>query len=246
MQTIIQYKGKKYLTDLSSGYDISIPLYSGHDNPNAFFLPEPQFIPFAEGDFIGSVSKGGPVNCENIFFNAHGNGTHTECIGHITPERITINSSLKNFFFVSRLISVPLFDHMITKKAVESIIGQHFPEALIIRTLPNTNDKQRRKYSGNNPAYCEPELCWWLAQNQVQHLLIDLPSVDPEQDEGALTAHKFFWQYPQQPRLNATITEMIFVPESVIDGSYLLNLQIASFESDASPSKPVLYQLQVQ
>jgi len=42
-------------------------------------------------------------------------------------------------------------------------------------------------------------------------------------------------------RLNCTITEMIFVEETVSDGSYILNLQIASFENDASPSKPVLY-----
>jgi hypothetical protein len=41
-------------------------------------------------------------------------------------------------------------------------------------------------------------------------------------------------------RLEATITEMIYVPDNVADGSYLLNLQIA-FENDASPSKPVLY-----
>jgi hypothetical protein len=27
----------------------------------------------------------------------------------------------------------------------------------------------------------------------------------------------------------------------VKDGAYLLNLQIASFENDASPSKPILY-----
>jgi hypothetical protein len=40
-------------------------------------------------------------------------------------------------------------------------------------------------------------------------------------------------------RLEATITEMIYVPDNVADGSYLLNLQIAS--NDASPSKPVLY-----
>jgi hypothetical protein len=32
-----------------------------------------------------------------------------------------------------------------------------------------------------------------------------------------------------------------FVSDEVKDGTYLLNLQIASFENDASPSKPVLY-----
>jgi hypothetical protein len=31
-------------------------------------------------------------------------------------------------------------------------------------------------------------------------------------------------------RLDATITEMIYVPDNVPDGSYLLNLQIASLK----------------
>jgi len=42
-------------------------------------------------------------------------------------------------------------------------------------------------------------------------------------------------------RINSTITEMIFVNDAVKDGSYLLNLQIAPFENDASPSKPILF-----
>ena len=36
---------------------------------------------------------------------------------------------------------------------------------------------------------------------------------------------------------------MIYVPNDIDDGMYLLNLQIASFENDASPSKPVLYRV---
>jgi hypothetical protein len=36
---------------------------------------------------------------------------------------------------------------------------------------------------------------------------------------------------------------MIFVDSSVNDGSYILNLQIASFENDASPSKPILFEI---
>ncbi len=43
--------------------------------------------------------------------------------------------------------------------------------------------------------------------------------------------------------MNATITEMIYVSDEVEDGDYILNLQIASFENDASPSKPVLYKI---
>jgi hypothetical protein len=43
--------------------------------------------------------------------------------------------------------------------------------------------------------------------------------------------------------MNATISEMIFVPGAVADGLYLLHLNIAPIESDASPSKPVLYKI---
>ena len=77
----------------------------------------------------------------------------------------------------------------------------------------------------------------------IDHLLIDLPSVDKEVDGGKLSAHHAFWQYPHNTKLERTITEMIYVSNTVYDGSYLLNLQIASFENDASPSKPLLFQL---
>ena len=80
----------------------------------------------------------------------------------------------------------------------------------------------------------------------MKHLLIDLPSVDREQDEGKVLAHHAFWQYPdtiKKERLDCTITELIFVDNTIKDGFYLLNLSIASFELDASPSKPILYSL---
>lgn len=63
----------------------------------------------------------------------------------------------------------------------------------------------------------------------VKHLLIDLPSIDKEKDEGRLEAHNAFWNTQGKVRMEATITEFIFVPNSVTDGSYLLNLQIAPF-----------------
>ena len=77
----------------------------------------------------------------------------------------------------------------------------------------------------------------------VQHLLIDLPSVDREEDGGELLSHHTFWQYPAATRENCTISELIFVDDKISDGLYLLNISIASFEIDVSPSKPVLYKL---
>ena len=83
----------------------------------------------------------------------------------------------------------------------------------------------------------------YIVEQGIEHLLIDLPSVDRESDEGKLLAHKAFWKFPNQIREQSTITELIYVPNKVKDGLFLLNIQIASFEIDASPSKPVLYKL---
>ena len=70
------------------------------------------------------------------------------------------------------------------------------PEALILRTLPNHRAKRTRHYSGTNPTYLEPALAEYLAEQHIEHLLLDLPSVDREEDGGQLLAHHAFWQYP--------------------------------------------------
>ena len=118
-------------------------------------------------------------------------------------------------------------------------------KAIIIRTLPNDNSKLTRNYSGQNPVYLEADAAGWLAQMGFEHLLIDLPSVDREEDGGALSAHHQWWNYPSNPRYHATITELIYIPSHLQDGHYLLNIQTASLTTDASPSKPCLYVLRL-
>ena len=117
-------------------------------------------------------------------------------------------------------------------------------EALIIRTIPNTDVKKTQQYNNTNWAYITEEAAKYLTTVGIKHLLIDLPSVDKERDEGKLLAHKAFWQHPEDTRFDATITEMIYTPNDVIDGTYLLNIQIANFVNDASPSKPILYKIE--
>lgn len=233
--------------DLSAPVDISLPLSAKTPGVNCFYAPPFQAEPLVAGNFTGSVLAGAPVNFFNVWLNPHGNGTHTECMGHISDQGYTINNCLKQFHFVARLLSIaperlPDGDLMITADALTRAMQTLDPvEALVLRTLPNDGDKRTRQYSGTNPPYLEAAAAAWMAQNGIKHLLIDLPSVDRESDGGALAAHKAFWQYPGEDRLDCTITELIFVPDDISDGLYLLNLQIASFELDASPSKPVIY-----
>ena len=80
-------------------------------------------------------------------------------------------------------------------------------------------------------------------ESGIKHILIDLPSVDKEKDNGALLAHKAFWDFNGDQRLDATITEFIYVPDTVEDGLYMIDLQVAPLENDAAPSRPILYKI---
>jgi arylformamidase len=241
-------KGKNYNIDFYQPIDISIPLSSDKNCVSAWYVNPMKLEAVENGDWIGDVNNGGSVNFRNITFNPHGNGTHTECVGHISKEFITINNCLKKFMFLAEVITIlptqlENGDFVITKKQFEMALDGINPEALAIRTLSNGLNKLTTQYSNTNPPYILEDAILFLNEIGVEHLLIDLPSVDKENDEGKLLAHHAFWQYPNNTQLQKTITEFIYVPNEIMDGTYILNLQIASFENDASPSKPVLYKV---
>ncbi|MBX0291687.1 cyclase family protein [Hymenobacter sp. HSC-4F20] len=248
------YHQLSFAFDPAAPLDISLPLAPGEQQVNCFWAEPVQFEVIQVGSFVGSVAAGGSTNYQRVHLTPHGNGTHTECYGHISPHpEATLNRCLRRFLFVARLISVPARtqangDEVVLLEDVRRELdrGAHAglrPEALILRTLPNLPAKRTQHYSGTNPAYLEPALAHYLAEQGVDHLLLDLPSVDREEDAGQLLAHHAFWRYPHATRTGATITELIFVPDAVVDGLYLLSLQVTSLELDASPSKPVLYAL---
>ena len=248
MKASLKLNGKQVKVNLSKPIDLSIPIHSGGNNPIAWYLDPPKITPVKEGKWVAKVSEGAVVNFNNIYFNPHAHGTHTECVGHITEADHSINDALKTFFFSAEVITVVPEPHgedqVITKKQVLRALNGKAPEAVIIRTLPNSREKAGRNWSNINWPYLLEEAAVFFRESGIKHLLIDLPSVDREKDDGVLASHKAFWNTAGKVRMDATITEMIFVPHTVADGSYLLNLQIASFENDASPSKPILYKIQ--
>lgn len=232
---------------MSKPLDISIPIRDGENNVNAWYLGPPKIQPEQLDDGIISVAEGACVNFNTITFNPHSHGTHTETVGHITEQVHSINKHLKQFFFLAEVITVAPEklgdDYVISKKQLQFAVGNKKREAVVIRTLPNTEDKKSRQYSNTNPTYLLADGAEYLKQKGVKHLLIDLPSVDKEKDECQLLAHNAFWNTTGKLRLDATITEFIYVPNTIDDGVYMLNLQIAPFENDASPSKPILYKI---
>lgn len=248
MEAFLTIQDRRYRADLRQPVDISIPLIPDASTPNAYYAPPFRIEPVRMGTFIGDTREGGAVNYVNVFLNPHGNGTHTECYGHIAQERVSLHHCLRQFHFSACLISVlPVRqdngDLVIESNQLQEALDEVNVEAVVIRTLPNHTDKASRTWSGTNPPYVDPDGIAYLVSKGVRHLLIDLPSIDREEDGGLLTAHHIWWGYPDNLRKEATITEMIFVPVEQNDGLYLLNIQIPSFVLDAGPSKPVLYPL---
>ena len=240
----VKHNGVDYKADLAKGIDLSIPV-SANGKLNAYYAKPVRMEPYVMGDWVGEVKQGGSVNYRDIFFNPHGNGTHTECVGHISETIHSINQNFKQFHCVAQLISIEPIElengDFVIKP--EQLSGLEQTDAVIIRTLPNGGEKRNRNYSGTNPAYLLKETVEKLVAAGCKHLILDLPSIDREEDGGKLLGHKAFWNYPENPRMDCSVTELAFVPNEANDGLYLLNLQVAPFENDAAPSRPVIFPL---
>ena len=263
MKALINIDNKKLQVDFSKGIDISIPMLFNSKQPNTYDVNKATSKPYKDGQFIGDTRKGGPCNFETYNLTPHCNGTHTECIGHITKERISILQALQQEMIVSQLISIEVEksnenyipklnpeDLVITKKQLKlkmKNIDSNFLQALIIRTLPNSERKKERNYMKEPSPFFSIEAMKYIINLGVKHLLVDTPSVDRLFDDGILSAHNIFWQTKDKNlninALDKTITEMIFVPDNIKDGKYLLNLQFAPFVADAAPSRPILYKI---
>ena len=229
--------------------DLSMTLQSSPENVRAWYVDPPRMEPVRANGFIGSIEEGGSVNFRDVYFNPHGHGTHTECCGHITKEVYAVNDVLKEYFYRATLITVDPEkmengDLLVQAAQIAPYLQKDFSDAVLIRTLPNAPDKKSMNYSGTNPCYFDIEIVDLLNEYGVKHFLVDQPSVDREEDGGALAFHHAFWNVPNNPNFERTITELIYVPNDVVDGTYILEIQLAAFQNDASPSRPILYKIQ--
>jgi kynurenine formamidase len=240
--------GTLFEIDLGRPFDLSLPLIADREGPSAWYVEPLTIEPVRANGWVGAVAEGGSVNFRDIAFNPHGHGTHTECVGHITEVVHSINDVIIPAFLDAYVVSLtphqtPDGDLVLRASDLLSSLPDERVSAVIVRTLPNTADKQTRNWSRTNPPYFEAIGLAELAERGVQHFLVDLPSVDREEDQGALAAHHAFWQLDERnaPRKDATITEFIYVPDELPDGWCALNLQTAAFVNDATPSRPVVY-----
>jgi arylformamidase len=265
----VQIAGRRWSV-AGAGHDLSIPLAFDAAQPVFFGAPPASSAAIEAGSFVGDVQRGGSCNCSTYTLTPHSNGTHTECVGHITRERLSVRELASEHLSAALLVSVepvpsqrtseisdpaPLpGDRLITRAALAAAVGQHdlsHYRALVVRTLPNDEAKLRRNYDVGEPApYFSADAMCWIVARGVTTLVVDLPSIDRANDQGRLTTHRIFWGLPaggkaaaQATRRNATLTELAFIDDSIADGPYLLNLQVAPFVADAAPSRPILLPL---
>jgi arylformamidase len=244
--------------------DISIPLRFNGPQPNAYGVPQARSEPVRAGSLVGDTRHGGSVNFERYTFIPHCSGTHTECVGHITNERISVRDCLQDVIVPAILVTIEperdegdlvirltgLKDKLVTPQTAwqAGTLAVQSSKALVVRTLPNEGEKLTTEYGeANIPPYFTPDAMQFIVESGFRHLLVDLPSIDRLFDDGKLMNHRIFWsvepgsrEVNANTRIHSTITEMIYVPNDVADGEYLLNLQIAPFESDCAPSRPIL------
>lgn len=256
-----------YRIDDSQPIDIAMPLEFKGSHLKVHNVLPPHATILVEEGMIGNVSRGGSCNWEEYSLIPHSHGTHTECLGHITSTPINVHDVLKQLLIPATLISVmptkgkasdetyfPFKkddDLIITREALEEALrwgSRGFCEALVVRTLPNNITKLSRDYQNEPSPFFSSEAMEYLISYGVKHLLVDFPSVDRMHDEGYLQNHRLFWNMPlgstypaHEVRLDQTITELIYVPTAVLDGQYVLNLQIPCFAADAAPSRPLLF-----
>ena len=267
MKISVEIGAKNYQADMNKPLDITIPVDFSGSGLTAFGAPAASSVAYAAGDYIGDVQQGGSCNCEVLTFAPHLHGTHTECVGHISHERICIADVFKGGISAATLITMQpvtpmqtdetyaidcaVDDALITKEKLQNLIkNNQFLESLIIRTSPNKTAKISGEYSTNMPAFFTTQAMEFIVELGVKNLLIDTPSVDRLDDEGKLSNHHIFWNITQgSHQVDAvnpspkTITELIYVADEIADGNYLLDLQVAALMMDAAPSHPILYEV---
>jgi arylformamidase len=262
------------LTDLARPIAIAIDLNLADgvtgavaDQPRHFGAPAATTHAFAVPGFSGSVAQGASCNCNVITLIPHCNGTHTESVGHLTTEPLDAHRQAPLGLIPAILVTVAPVDaqglqettdpvpkpgdELVTRRALEQAwpkTGAFQPKAVVIRTLPNNIDKMRRDYTDTTPAYLSREAVEFLVAQGIEHLVVDLPSIDRAHDEGRLTAHRVFFGLPRgatslalATRSRSTVTELAYIPADVADGPYLLEIQVPAIGGDAVPSRPLLY-----
>lgn len=207
----------EWVGDADDAVDVSVSVQP-YELPGkqscAFHLPGASAAPFTAGSFVCAVDAGASVNCPVVSFCAHSNGTHTECVGHVLPGHITLDDVGRRPPVMAALLltvrprrlgdssdtypsgrpddmavtSEAVADALAALSSTSSVTGP--VAAVCLRTREDADGAGPRDWSGSNPPYLTGEAVVAVRRLGAAHVLVDLPSLDREDDRGHLIAHR--------------------------------------------------------
>ena len=276
MKITFSHQSRFYVADTSKGHDISRAIRFG-DRAQATgdSIPVAARQSLELEGFVGDVLRGGSCNVDRLDLIPHCHGTHTETVAHLLqiPQSVLGGKGNELVPLISDVCPLPLLsavlitvesqramettdhylpefretDRVVSAAAITEAIGRVDVvevDALILRS----NNKLYDFESGPETPFLSIDAMRQVVDLGVDHLLLDLPSVDRLDDGGHLSCHHVFWGLPadasvatKECSLQKTITELVSVDAALADGLYLLDLQVAPLVADAAPSRPVLY-----
>src|SRR4051794_40410675 len=215
MQAELSYGGQKVRAALDRGVSLAIAVEFGAAGPRHFGVGAPESRPFAVGNFSGSVATGASANCSTLTLTPHCQMTHTESVAHLTREAgdawRVVPRGLLPAVGVS-VIPEPAressestdpqpwgTDVLISRRRLRAawpMTRMVDPVAAVIRTLPNDAAKRSRDYTDLVPPYLTREAVEWLIEKRIEHLVLDVPSLDRTHDEGRMIGHRLFFGLP--------------------------------------------------
>ncbi len=270
MKALLEVHGRRLAVQLQHGHDLAVHVaFDAAAGIEAFSLPKAVRAPVAAGSFVGDTRRGGSCNCETLTITPHGDGTHTEGVGHLLDARVPVTSLCDSGLLLARVVTVApvrlgdVADTVVGHRDDDDRVIAAGPlaraldatpfdvtlpiDALVVRTPGGAAAKRTMRWSGTNPPYLTVDAGRLLRARGVDHVLVELPSLDREDDGGHLGAHRAFFDVPQGARAiegappRRTVTELVVVPDDVKDGLYALSLQLAPLTTDAVPSRPLLF-----
>ena len=260
----IEHRKIQYKIDSNNFIPLSIPYNFNGSQPNFYNVTKGSAKPLIINNTIYSMLNGSSCNVSEINMNVHCTGTHTECVGHIIKNKISVAECIDKIFFPTILLTVKpsLFykcndkyhvgvgknENVISKEMIKNNcknLNNYKPLCIIVRTLPNPKKKQFFCYSDNTPPFFTNDAIDFICKKNIQHLIVDIPSIDRMSDNGLLGNHHIFWKNKNNISINKsskkTITELAYIPNKIKDGFYFLNIELPHFQIDAAPSRPILF-----
>lgn len=249
--------------DLASPVSLARLLRFDGGDPRHFGAPAPRRVPLVLPGFAGEVRRGASCNCAVLELVPHCHGTHTESVAHLVAEPHDACEVAPRGLVPALLLAIEPVDaatsgedsdpapqpgdRLLTRAALRAAWPGHLPfepRALVLRT-----GAAARGDAAEAP-YVSRQCAMELVARGIEHLVIDLPSIDRGHDQGRLCAHRLFFGLPpgstrlaEATRRDCTVTEFAAIPPELAPGPYALQLALPRIGGDAVPSQPLLFRL---